>query len=233
MERAATTLFVVNNEVIKHHRLDQSFLFSDKALKNVSSWSNWSDVAEKLQVEIRTYRQRLLDKNLTMAEDITFYNDAITRFFEILVAAVKDTPSLEAWRQLLAYRLLVRANEDYSAAGLLGLQFFPTGSLSPERRNDFVRLGALGADHVKMSEQYSKEVQQLYKELYLVGTGRVAYACINIIHLCIRTHARSHARTHARTHARAHTHTHTVFHIRIFSKTIYIRIQIFSDLKKI
>ncbi|KAI0212510.1 hypothetical protein LSAT2_002553 [Lamellibrachia satsuma] len=185
VERAATTLFIVNNEVSKHHRLDQSFLFSDKALKNVSSWSNSSDVAEKLQVEIRTYRQRLIEKNLTMAEDVTFYNDAITRFFKILVAAVKDTPSLEAWRQLLAYRLLVRANEDYSAAGLLGLQFFPTGNLSPERRNDFVRLGALGADHVKMSKQYSKEVQQLYKELYL--SNAVLLKTIAAMRSCVIT----------------------------------------------
>ena len=160
MERAATALYIADGAGIKNHRLDQSYLFSDKAIRNVSSWHHSSEMAADLKVSIRKNRQRLLDNNLTLAEDVAFYNGAVAGFFRVLVSSVKDTPSLEAWHQLLAYRLLVLANEDYSAAGLLGLEFFHDGSLSSRQRNEFVRLGALGADHVKLSQQYSTDVQR-------------------------------------------------------------------------
>ena len=169
LERVSTTLLIVGDSTLKDHRLDQSFLFSNNAIKNVSAWSDSTEAAHKLDVAIRSNRQHLLAENLTVADNVAFYSDAVAGFLQTLVASVRDTPTLEAWRMLLAYRLLVRANEDHSVAGLLGLRFFTAGGLSLQERNEFIELGAFNADHVKMSKQYSIVVQDLYRERYQVG----------------------------------------------------------------
>ena len=165
----STTLFIVGDEALKNHHLDQSVLFSNNAIKNVSAWSDSIEAAHKLDVQIRSNRRHLLAENLTIAENVAFYSDAIAGFLQTLVTSVRNTPSLEAWGHLLAYRLLVRASEDHGAAGLLGLQFFTAGGISLQERNEFIQLGAFYADHVNMSKLYSVVVQDLYRERYQVG----------------------------------------------------------------
>ncbi|XP_065560330.1 receptor-type guanylate cyclase gcy-27-like isoform X3 [Artemia franciscana] len=146
-------------------RLELSSYFgkTDDAIRNTtaaftSKYDSWNSIFGS-KVNFMDHLSLLSEK--TDREDdeaikeIEWYNIANDLILDQLSTRIRDTSSTHAWRNLIAYKYIIKSIENFSISIVYGLYYFGRGRLTAYSYARFVRFDSLAYDYLNASQQFS------------------------------------------------------------------------------
>ncbi|CAH1779732.1 unnamed protein product [Owenia fusiformis] len=174
LERAATVYYLATNgsdtwSLTKfYNETDQALLstvdwLKDMAIVSIKEYSTKEDFHQYLQF----HRSQLKVNHTFIYRDMSFYTEAIKSMVDFLIAFTQDDKHGIIWRQLVASKMIIEANEHIGKVLAAGIDYFIKGALPLEDYRFFVSNVALARDNIATFQKYSETATKLYEEIYL------------------------------------------------------------------
>ena len=108
---------------------------------------------------LRLHRNEIVSHKRDLSASVEFYQRATSWLWKQLASSIQNTMHGAVWRQLLGYKLLLRAMENYGQILTIGRQYFIKGRLDSPTKRAFQRHSAIAKDNIHNSMCYSKTIR--------------------------------------------------------------------------
>lgn len=171
LERAKTMFVYHTGSNMTREVFAEEYEYTDASISKVNDWKKCGNGSnrlthESLQNSLEKNRNDLLDNQISIEEDIDFYN-SLNADFVRNIAIDADVASVGTLRNLLlSYRMILHAKENAGVSAAIGIEYYSQGKLGSEQANLFVSSDALQKDHLLSFREFSSEYSSKYEHLF-------------------------------------------------------------------
>ena len=152
-------------------KVREAFDLTDASIADLIHWPEAQEAMNKTAYYMQTrnlfeatleeHRVLIMDKNISTYANILIYNEINRHLLTILTQLIRKTKLGSLWKDLMAFKMLVRARESFSITGALGEEYYLNGHLLEEEYLLYVKHEARTADHLHTAARYSDTAKQL------------------------------------------------------------------------
>ncbi|XP_072035506.1 uncharacterized protein [Amphiura filiformis] len=160
--------------IANHHDTESDihaqFLLTDDKMDEVIAWpedgvpiSDGYHNRDDFSVYLNKVRVLIVDRSMAVTNAIQFYEHVDTVFIEWFIGKLQeDTHRGDIWKDLLAYKYILRAKEDYGHTMAYGIEYLLNANISHHDYLHFITNDALANDHLESCFRFSSEASLEY-----------------------------------------------------------------------
>ena len=130
--------------------------------------SEWNSTAvftvEAFQEELRRERDVVFAQEVYSHEVITFYTDFNALFLDSLMQMIKTIKHGHLSKKMVAFKLVIRAKENYSIEFAVSSEYFLHGNLTDDHYAIFVENNALAMEHIDLSKVFYEPLKTIFNQ---------------------------------------------------------------------
>ncbi|XP_053679485.1 uncharacterized protein LOC128730464 [Anopheles nili] len=179
-ERSDVAFYIYTNGITLRRNLNDTFLETDLALDNMSSWPDisirtvqpnngevtWLNMSE-FRETLQEFRANISSEDSTVPQILRWYTTANAALLEHLTNQIKDANKSGVWRFLLSFKNLLRSIESLDISSVYGINYYGRGYLSPDSYIKYVQHDILGRDLLNGSLHFVPSLKVIYKNITL------------------------------------------------------------------
>nr|XP_022905172.1 uncharacterized protein LOC111417189 isoform X2 [Onthophagus taurus] len=177
LERSEVAFYVYTNNTESPLRLNltQTFVLTDLALENMSSWPIVRLPNEEGEQEVytdkETFQKRLhefrrkIQLESNMSDVFRWYTSVNEAMLNHLTNQIKEADSSGVWRYLIAFKNLLRSIESTGISSVYGVHYFGKGYLNGTTYSNYIKHDAIAKDLLNGSLNYVPKLKAIYRNL--------------------------------------------------------------------
>uniref|UniRef100_A0A182J623 guanylate cyclase n=1 Tax=Anopheles atroparvus TaxID=41427 RepID=A0A182J623_ANOAO len=179
-ERSDVAFYIYTNGITLRRNLNDTFLETDLALDNMSSWPDisirtiqpnngevtWLNMSE-FRETLQAFRANISTEDSTVPDILRWYTTANAALLEHLTNQIKDANKSGVWRFLLSFKNLLRSIESLDISSVYGINYYGRGYLKPDSYIKYVQHDILGRDLLNGSLHFVPSLKTIYRNITL------------------------------------------------------------------
>uniref|UniRef100_A0A182N9U7 guanylate cyclase n=1 Tax=Anopheles dirus TaxID=7168 RepID=A0A182N9U7_9DIPT len=179
-ERSDVAFYIYTNGITLRRNLNDTFLETDLALDNMSSWPDisirtiqpnngevtWLNMSE-FRETLQEFRANISTEDSTVPQILRWYTTANAALLEHLTNQIKDANKSGVWRFLLSFKNLLRSIESLDISSVYGINYYGRGYLKPDSYIKYVQHDILGRDLLNGSLHFVPSLKVIYRNITL------------------------------------------------------------------
>uniref|UniRef100_A0A182JVW7 guanylate cyclase n=1 Tax=Anopheles christyi TaxID=43041 RepID=A0A182JVW7_9DIPT len=179
-ERSDVAFYIYTNGMTLRRNLSDTFLETDLALDNMSSWPDisirtiqpnngevtWLNMSE-FRETLQEFRANISTEDSTVPQILRWYTTANAALLEHLTNQIKDANKSGVWRFLLSFKNLLRSIESLDISSVYGINYYGRGYLKPDSYIKYVQHDILGRDLLNGSLHFVPSLKVIYRNITL------------------------------------------------------------------
>uniref|UniRef100_A0A8W7PCN8 guanylate cyclase n=1 Tax=Anopheles coluzzii TaxID=1518534 RepID=A0A8W7PCN8_ANOCL len=179
-ERSDVAFYIYTNGMTLRRNLNDTFLETDLALDNMSSWPDisirtiqpnngevtWLNMSE-FRETLQEFRANISTEDSTVPQILRWYTTANAALLEHLTNQIKDANKSGVWRFLLSFKNLLRSIESLDISSVYGINYYGRGYLKPDSYIKYVQHDILGRDLLNGSLHFVPSLKVIYRNITL------------------------------------------------------------------